>query len=45
MSSAHKEREDVFVILRADLFQRPDIPLEQLITVKEVVRSQDIAQR
>ena len=44
MSSAHKEREDVYVILRADLFHGPDTRLEDLITAKEVVRSQEIAQ-
>jgi hypothetical protein len=44
VSSAHKEREEVYVILRADLFQGPDTRLEDLITAKEVVRSQEIAQ-
>ena len=43
MSRTHKEREDVYVILRADLFQGPDVPLEQLIYAKEVVRSEEVA--
>ena len=45
MSSSHKEREDVYVILRADVFHRANMSLDQLITVKEVVRSADIAER
>ena len=45
MSSSHKEREDVYVILRADLFQGKDTPLENLITAKEVVRSEELARQ
>ena len=43
MSVNHQERDDVYAVLRADLFHGPDTPLETLITVKEVVRSEDIA--
>jgi hypothetical protein len=35
----------VYAVLRADLFHRRDIPLETLITVKEVVRSEEVAKR
>jgi hypothetical protein len=37
--------EEAFVILRADLFHRADVPLETRITAKEVVRSLEVAQR
>lgn len=44
MSSTHKEREAVFVVLRADLYHAPDTPPEMLVTAKEVVRSQELAE-
>jgi hypothetical protein len=44
VSSKHHEREDVYAVLRADLFLGVDVPLESLITVKEVVRSQALAE-
>jgi hypothetical protein len=45
MSRTHREREDVWVVMRADLFHGPDAPLETLVTAKEVVRSEDLARR
>lgn len=45
MSSTHKEREDVFVVLRADLYHAPGTPLDMLVTAKQVVRSQELAER
>jgi hypothetical protein len=38
------EHEQVFVILRADLFHEPDTPLEDKITAKEIVRSLELAE-
>jgi hypothetical protein len=43
--STHHEREDVYVVLRADLFHAADAPLETLVTAKQVVRSQELAER
>jgi hypothetical protein len=40
----HKEREAVFAILRYDGFHRPDAGPEVTVTVKEVVRSQELAE-
>ena len=45
MSVKHKERDDVYAVLRADLFHDSGTPLETVITVKEVVRSEDVAKR
>ena len=45
MSTNHQEREDVYAILRADLFHNPGTPLETIVTVKEIVRSEGLAQR
>ena len=46
MSSTPKDKEHVWVILRADLFLHPADPsLETLITAKEVVRSEELAKR
>ena len=45
MSVKHKERDDVYAVLRADLFHDAGTPLETVITVKEVVRSEDVAKR
>jgi len=45
VSVKHKERDDVYAVLRADLFHDPGASLETVITVTEVVRSQDIAER
>jgi hypothetical protein len=35
----------VYVILRADLFHGPEAPLEMLVTAKQVVHSQELAER
>jgi hypothetical protein len=43
--SSSPAHEEVFVILRADLFHRADTPLETVITAKEVVRSLELAER
>lgn len=45
MSPTYHVHELVFVILRADLFQGPEAALETLITAKEVLRSQELAER
>jgi hypothetical protein len=45
VSSTPEDREDVYVILRADLFHGPETPLELLVTAKEVVRSLELAER
>ena len=45
MSLTHEDREDVYVILRADLFHGPETPLEMLVTAKQVVHSQELAER
>jgi hypothetical protein len=45
VSSTHKEREDVYVVLRADLFHADVAALETTITAKEVLRSEEDARR
>jgi hypothetical protein len=45
VSATHKGQEHVFVILRADFFQGPDVPIEALVAAKEVVRSEDLAEQ
>jgi hypothetical protein len=40
----HKENEGVFAILRYDGFHGTDAPVETAVTVKELVRSQAIAE-
>jgi hypothetical protein len=37
--------EHVYAVLQADLYQGPAAPLEVLITVKEIVRSEELAER
>ena len=44
MSRTHKERDEVYAVLRWDGFGRPDVGPEICITVKEVVRSQALAE-
>lgn len=44
MSKRHRPREVVFVVMRADLFHGADVGLETMITAKEVLPSQDLAQ-
>jgi hypothetical protein len=45
MSSSPKDKEHVFVILRADLFHPEGTSLETVVSPKEVVRSEELAQR
>ena len=45
MSPSHKGQEHVFVVLRADLFQGPDALVETLVTAKEVVHTQELAEQ
>jgi len=40
----HREREGVYAILRYDGFHGPDARPEDTITVKEIVRSQELAE-
>ncbi len=44
MSHHHKEREEVYAVLRFDGFHEPNTPPEVCITVKEVVRSRELAE-
>ena len=44
MSKRHRPREEVFVVLRADLFHDAETPLETMITAKEVVLSREQAE-
>jgi hypothetical protein len=44
MSHKHKEREEVFAVLRYDAFHKPETPPEIRVTVKEVVRSRELAE-
>jgi hypothetical protein len=39
----HKEREEVFAILRHDELQGSDAPIDERVTVKEVVASVELA--
>lgn len=41
----HRSSEPVWVVLRADLYLDAETPLEVRVTAKEVVRSQDLAER
>jgi hypothetical protein len=43
MSHKHKEREEVFAVLRWDAFQEP-ASLEVCLTVKEIVKSRERAE-
>lgn len=43
MSSTSKEQDDVFVVLRADLFHAPPTALERIVTAKKVVWSESLA--
>jgi hypothetical protein len=43
MSNRHRSRVEVFVVLRADLFQAVDAAPETLVTAKEVLLSRDQA--
>jgi hypothetical protein len=45
VSRNHKERQEVFVVLRADLFHAPGTALEALVTAKQVVHSRELAER
>jgi hypothetical protein len=44
MSRRHKEREEVFAVLRWDGFHGSETSPDVLVTVKEVVRSQELAE-
>jgi len=44
MSKSHKERDQVYAVLRWDAFQAPDSTPEVQVTVKEVVRSRELAE-
>jgi hypothetical protein len=35
----------VYVVVRADLFHKPDVSLEELVTTKAVLRSREAANR
>jgi hypothetical protein len=39
MSRNHKERQDIYAIIRYDGFHAADTPVENKITVKEIVLS------
>ena len=45
VSAMYKGQEQVFVVLRADLFLGPDAPVESLVTAKEVVHSLELAEQ
>jgi len=44
MSSKHKNRDEVYAVLRYDGFHRPDASPEVTITVKEIVQTQELAE-
>jgi hypothetical protein len=44
MGRTHTDRDEVFAILRWDGFHGPDSEPEILVTVKEVVRTREIAE-
>lgn len=44
MSRRHKERDEVYAVLRWDGFHGVDSEPEVLVTVKEIVRSQELAE-
>jgi hypothetical protein len=43
MSRKFKQREQVYAILRYDGFHEPETPVEVTVTVKEIVRSLEMA--
>ena len=45
MTDRYKNQEPVYAILRADLYHRSTTDLEQIITVKEIVRDRHTARR
>jgi hypothetical protein len=45
VTTSQSDCEQVFVILRADLFHSADASIETTITAKEIVRSLDLAER
>jgi hypothetical protein len=44
MSKRHRPRDEVFVVLRADLFHERDTALETLVTAKQVLLSREQAE-
>jgi len=44
MSKTHMPREDVWIVMRADLFHRPEVDVEVLVTPKAVFRSKEHAE-
>jgi hypothetical protein len=44
MSKCHQPRQEVFVVLRADMFHGTHAALETLVTVKAVLRSREQAE-
>ena len=44
MTDKHKPRDSCYVIIRYDRYLKPDTPIENRLTVKEVVLSEAIAQ-
>ena len=44
MSRKHKDRDEVFAILRFDGFHTPGTPPEVAVTVKQVVRTKKLAE-
>lgn len=44
MSRTHRERDEVYAVLRFDSFHGSDTPPEVTITVKQVVRSRELAE-
>jgi hypothetical protein len=44
MSRKHKDRDEVFAILRFDAFHTLGMPPEVAVTVKEVVRTKETAE-
>ena len=45
MSRKHEPREEVYAILRADLFHGPDVAVEHAVYVKAIVYDRDVAVR
>ncbi len=44
MSRRFKEREQVYAVLRADLYHDPETEIEHLVTVKEIVHDLETAE-
>ena len=44
MDTQHLGYEHVYAVLRVDVFHDPAIPIEHKVTVKEVVRSANLAE-